>query len=494
MASVTLHGIISFPTQNKTYISYSGNYAGSALFHNGTNGMGMPFTLSSGSNLVAQIASGIPDSFTYNFRTPDGATVFQSGITLTSTNVSGVPQFVFGSRTLIDAYIAAGSVTVLKSQTAVVNTNISTLSGRSAASLSAVGLSTDGMYITSGNMPYISTAGTVRMAMESVATNLRRVETTYAPTVYVDTQIANLVNSAPAVLDTLREIATALGDDPAFATTITTLISNEATTARAAELVLTTDLSGEIARATAAEGVLTADLASEVARATAAEGTLTSNLAAEIVRATAAEGVLTADLAAEVSRATTVDNNQGSRISSIEGILTTGTEGQVVKLISSVAVLATNDTDGVSLASATNFPGLNTVQQALDYLFNFTQIRKVVQHVVNSSTAYGNAVTPNADFAAGRVHFINYNAAQTSIYLPPAHQNVTYANGTVYRIIHNGAYTDGNLTIKFRSGTINAEGTAIAGSDVSVIELAPRDTISLVWNAASSSYLAAVGI
>lgn len=494
MSSVTLHGIVSIPGSNKTYISYSGNYAGSALFHNGTNGIGMPFTLSSGSNLVAEMSSGIPDSFTYNFRTPDGATIFQSGITLTNTNVSGVTQFVFGSRTLIDAYIAAGSVTVLRSQAATVNTNISTLSGRSGATISAVGLGTNGNYITSGNMPYISTAGNVRMAMESVATNLRRIETTYAPTVYVDTQIANLINSAPAVLDTLKEIATALGDDPAFATTITTLISNEATTARAAELVLTTDLAAEVARATAAEGVLTADLAAEVARATAAEGTLTANLSAEIVRATAAEGVLTADLAAEVSRATTVDNNQGSRISSIEGILTTGTEGQVVKLISSVAVLATNDTTGVSLASATNFPGLNNLQQALDYLFNFTQIRKVVQHVVNSSTAYGNAVTPNADFAAGRVHFINYNAGNTSIYLPPAHQNVTYANGTVYRIVHNGAYTDGNLIIKYRSGTINAEGTAISGSDVSVIELAPRDTISLVWNAASSSYLAAVGI
>lgn len=494
MSSVTILGIVAIPSQNKTFISYSGNFAGSALFHNGTGGIGAPFTLSAGSNLVAQIGSSIPDSFTYNFRTPDGATVFQSGITLTNTSVSGVTQFVFGSRTLIDAHIAAGSVTVLKSQTAVVNTSISTLSGRSANSLSAVGLTSEGVYVTSGNMPYISTAGNVRLAMESVATNLRRVETTYAPTVYVDTQIANLINSAPAVLNTLNEIAVALGNDPSFATTITTLISNEATTARAAELVLTTNLAAEVSRATAAEGVLRTDLSGEITRATAAEGTLTSNLAAEIVRATTAEGVLTTNLAAEVSRATAIDNNQGTRISSIEGILTTGTQGQVVKLINSVAVLATNDTAGVSLTSASNFPGLNNLQQALDYLFNFTQIRKVVQHVINSSTAYSNAVTPNADFAAGRVHFINFNAAQTSIYLPPAHQNVTYANGTVYRIIHNGAYTDGNLTIKYRSGTLSGDGLSIAGSDVSVIELAPRDTISLVWNAASNSYLAAVGI
>lgn len=38
---------------------------------------------------------------------------------------------------------------------------------------------------------------------------------------YTDTKIADLVDSAPAVLDTLKELSTALGDDPNFATTIT---------------------------------------------------------------------------------------------------------------------------------------------------------------------------------------------------------------------------------------------------------------------------------
>lgn len=43
--------------------------------------------------------------------------------------------------------------------------------------------------------------------------------------------VAALVNSAPSVLDTLNELATALGDDPAFATTITTLVGTKASTA-----------------------------------------------------------------------------------------------------------------------------------------------------------------------------------------------------------------------------------------------------------------------
>lgn len=45
---------------------------------------------------------------------------------------------------------------------------------------------------------------------------------------YTDTQIAALVNSSPSTLDTLNELATALGDDPNFATTISTQIGKKA--------------------------------------------------------------------------------------------------------------------------------------------------------------------------------------------------------------------------------------------------------------------------
>jgi hypothetical protein len=48
----------------------------------------------------------------------------------------------------------------------------------------------------------------------------------YATQSYVGTQIANLVDSAPGTLDTLNELAAALGDDPNFATTTATSLGN----------------------------------------------------------------------------------------------------------------------------------------------------------------------------------------------------------------------------------------------------------------------------
>ena len=49
----------------------------------------------------------------------------------------------------------------------------------------------------------------------------------YATQTYVNTQISNLVDSAPSTLDTLNELAAALGDDPNFATTVTNSIATK---------------------------------------------------------------------------------------------------------------------------------------------------------------------------------------------------------------------------------------------------------------------------
>ena len=49
----------------------------------------------------------------------------------------------------------------------------------------------------------------------------------FASTTYVDTAVANLVDSAPATLDTLNELAAALGDDANFSTTVTNSIATK---------------------------------------------------------------------------------------------------------------------------------------------------------------------------------------------------------------------------------------------------------------------------
>ena len=71
--------------------------------------------------------------------------------------------------------------------------------------------------------------------------------TGYATESYVGTQIANLVDTAPSTLDTLNELAAALGDDPNFATSTATAIGLKANTADLSAVATTgaySDLTG----------------------------------------------------------------------------------------------------------------------------------------------------------------------------------------------------------------------------------------------------------
>jgi hypothetical protein len=193
---------------------------------------------------------------------------------------------------------------------------------------------------------------------------------------YIDSEIANLVDGAPAVLDTLKELADALRANPNVLTAIENTINSridgvaadlatEVARAQAAELVLTNDLATEVAdriaavsteetariagdnaldgRLTTVEGQVNGkignlatlhttdqsslvnainevqdELDAEVARAQAAELVLTNDLASEVARAQAAELVLTNDLASEVARAQAAEAAEASRAQAAE--------------------------------------------------------------------------------------------------------------------------------------------------------------------------------
>jgi hypothetical protein len=78
--------------------------------------------------------------------------------------------------------------------------------------------------------------------------------TQVATTAYVQTELADLVNSAPATLDTLNELATALGNDASFSTTVTNSIALKAPLA-------SPDLTGTPTAPTATAGTNTTQLA-----------------------------------------------------------------------------------------------------------------------------------------------------------------------------------------------------------------------------------------
>jgi Phage tail fibre repeat len=84
-----------------------------------------------------------------------------------------------------------------------------------AASTSAPGIVQLNDTVTSTSTSQAATANAAKQAYDRAVSAENNAKS------YTDTKIASLVNSAPGTLDTLQELATALGNDPNFATTIT---------------------------------------------------------------------------------------------------------------------------------------------------------------------------------------------------------------------------------------------------------------------------------
>jgi hypothetical protein len=81
-----------------------------------------------------------------------------------------------------------------------------------------------------GNVPEtdLSSYATTQYVDDEIAAIPAPDFTGYATETYVDDAVANLVDSSPAALDTLNELAAALGDDENFASTVTTALADKA--------------------------------------------------------------------------------------------------------------------------------------------------------------------------------------------------------------------------------------------------------------------------
>ena len=97
----------------------------------------------------------------------------------------------------------------------------------------------------------------------ALSTRLDALELDPVSKAYVDSAVTTLIDSAPAALDTLNELAAALGDDANFATTITNSIAT-----------LQTDVNQNEADADAAISAVSSDLTTEIAARGTADAAL----------------------------------------------------------------------------------------------------------------------------------------------------------------------------------------------------------------------------
>ena len=160
---------------------------------------------------------------------------------------------------------------------------------------------------------------------------------------YVDTQISSLVDSAPGTLDTLNELAAALGDDPNYATTITNALAAKLAlaggTMTGAIAMGTNKITGLGTPTASADATTKGYVDGILGSATAAETSATSAAASATAAATSASSASVSQIAAATS-------------ASSASTSATSAANSATASASSAAAAATSATSAASSASA----------------------------------------------------------------------------------------------------------------------------------------------
>jgi hypothetical protein len=211
-------------TAAQTTFTVTGGYVVGLVdvFINGVRLTSADFTATNGTTVVLTTGTGVNNivdviKYTSAFTASSAlrqVTYFTATAGQTSFTVSYTPGLVDvyynGSKLAASEYTASNGTTVVLANAAVVNDALEIISY--AYSVGAFSGQTQ-----------LNGTGLVRMSGTTVSYD----NATYATESYVTTAVANLVNAAPSTLDTLNELATALGNDPNFATTIATSIGTK---------------------------------------------------------------------------------------------------------------------------------------------------------------------------------------------------------------------------------------------------------------------------
>jgi hypothetical protein len=202
---------------------------------------------------------------------------------------------------------------------------------------------------------------------------------------YTDTEVSNLVDSAPGAIDTLNELAAALGDDANFSTTMTTNLATKAAITYVDSQDAATLSSAQTYADTAEADAISTASGDATAKANAAQAAAATDATAK------ADAAQAAAIAAAATDATTKADAEHTYIDAREVAITTAyrTYADVAEAdaISTASADATSKANAAqSAAEATAAAALSTAVANIESNISMTRFHSGVTDVSSAST------------------------------------------------------------------------------------------------------------
>ena len=292
---------------------------------------------------------------------------------------------------------------------------------------------------------------------------------------YVDTQVSNLVDSAPGTLDTLNELAAALGDDPDFATTVTNSIATKLPLAggtMTGAIAMSTNKITGAGDPTAAQDVATkayTDTQRDT-RVAKSGDTMSGNLAMGSNKVT--------------GLATPVDANDATSKTYVDGILgsATAASASAAAAATSESNAATSETNASNSASAAATSEANAAASYDDFDDRYLGAKATAPTVDND----GDALVIGALYFNSTTNIMNvygsggWQSAGSAVNGTSDRQTYTATSGqTVFAATYDTGYVDVYLNgVKLVAGT---DFTATNGTSITLATGATlNDTVDIV--------------
>ena len=470
-------GEITVDTTLSTVRLHDGSTAGGSLVGNLQKNIQLGITgdneidTSSG-NLTIDSAGG---TVTIDDNLNISGTTTVSGHILPDADVTydlGSSSFKFRDIYLSGTSINLGDATITASGSSIVLPSGSAISGGSGDVVDLNSSQTlTNKTLTSPVISTISNSGTVTIPTGTV---------TLASTGYVDTAVANVIDSAPGALDTLNELAAALGDDANYASTTTTALSNRLRIDTNAQGLTSTQKSNAITNlglsTVATSGsytdlsntssVVTLSGSQTLTNKTLDDATLTGTLTAGGGVGTAGQVLKSTGTGVEWGTAAAADTNTTYTVSAVDSgddaiIRLTGSDASTddVTLAAGSNITITPSGDTITIASTASGSAL-TIQ---DEGSTLSTAATTLNFVGSGVTASGTGSTKTITISGGGGGSADLSAVSEDIL--PSFDEVYDIGSSTYK------WYDGFFTNSINLDTIaltNSSGTLSINSDVTV--------------------------